>query len=224
MEKIYDIWKWRVPLIQDPNYLEAYIAEMDIIGEEVKSVGKMGIGFSAEDNLIEYLYISKQKTEGAWNDKMYFPRWLEIDEPFFVEFESGNRIEIDFSEGSSLKLGKNSIGSHVKSYMGERYDIEPNVMFSLILGQQLIRVDIDRTEDSFLLNFTGSRSIMMPKGKEFITGIRFVFDNGYQLYFYPEYDYGEVEMLDSKGNTALIYWKELKNGVTREFAEITERK
>lgn len=222
MRETYDIWKWKVPLIQDTSYLEAYIAGMDIIGEEVKSVGKMGIGFSAEDNLVEYAHVTKQNSGGIWSDDLYFPRWLEIDEPFFIEFKSGNRIEIDFSEGSSLKLGKNSISSKVKSYMGEQYDIDPNVMYSLILGQQLIRVDIDKTDDNFAFHFTASRGIPEPKGKEFILGVRLVFSNGYQLHFYPEYDYGHVEILDGTGETALIYWSELRNGVTKEFLEIAE--
>lgn len=224
MKVTYDIWKWRVPLIQDPNYLEAYFAGMDIIGEEVEHVGKIGIAFSAEDNLIEYACATKQKSEGVWDDELYFPRWMEIDEPFFIEFKSGNRLEIDFSEGSSLKLGKNSISSHVKSHLGERDDIEPNVLFSSILGQQLIRVDIDRTDDKYAFDFTASRGIPEPKGMEFILGVRLVFSNGYQLHFYPEYDYGHVEVIDSKGEIAMIYWNELRNGVTKEFLEIAESK
>ena len=224
MKVTYDIWKWRVPLIQDPSYLEAYIAGMDIIGEEVERVGKIGIAFSAEDNLIEYACTTKQKSEGIWKDDLHFPRWMEIDEAFFIEFKSGNRLEIDFAEGSSLKLGKNSISSKVKSYMGEQYDIDPNVMCSLILGQQLIRVDIDKTDDNLAFHFTASRGIPEPKGKEFILGVRFVFSNGYQLHFYPEYDYGYVEILDGTGETALIYWSELRNGVTKEFLEIVESK
>lgn len=211
---------WNVDLIQEPNALMKKIKSFKLKGRKIKSIRIVGLCYGLIDSLEEEIYIKTNSQEESdiqnFKDEYEFNRIIEIDEPIIIEFEDGDRFEIDFSEGSTLKIGLNSLP----------YDIEPgininnldgNVIFSNCIGQKIIGTQVD-VQDEFELTyeFTGSSGSELPSDRQeyFISAFRIYLDNQLSICFKSWYDYGHV-YIEKFAKIEKITWNELKNGISR---------
>ena len=143
-----------------------------------------------------------------------FKRIIEIDEPIIITFEDDDRLEIDYSEGSSIKIGLNSLPENVES-KGFINNLDGNVMFSNCIGKTVIGFQVSMQDDYELTwDFTGSYGIELPENQDaYISEFRILLSNSVSIVFKNFYDYGHVWTEDWMVDVSTIKWEELKKGI-----------
>lgn len=214
----YDFNKWDVKLIQEPNELLETLKTFNLKYKKIKSIQLIGPDSNYTDYLEEIIYNRTEDEELGdlenFKDDYMFDRFIEIDEPIIIEFESGDKLEIDYSECGSLKVGLNSLPNELKSFYGYN-NLNGNVIFSNCLGEQLNGFAV-HMQDEFELSrdFTGAHGIEEPKDqKSYVSGFSLVLSNHIYINFTNFFDYGYVWISDYLGKIDQIAWKELKNGI-----------
>ena len=202
----YDFTKWDVDLIQDPNKLLKKLKELDIKNKTIKSIKTVGYCFNFE------------QMSPIFRDNESFSRYIQIDDPLIIGFEDGTKFEIDYSEGSTLKIGCNSLPDDIKSSVSEP-NIDCNVMFSNCIGKEIIGYSVEITDDCYLgFDFTGSYGIELDENQDsYISCLKIHLSDQLTLNYTNYHDYGEVWVTDSYNHTSKIKWGELKTGYKKDI-------
>lgn len=218
MPKTYDFKKWDVKLIQEPNELLETLKNFNIKNKVIKSIKLIGIAFNFEDDLEEEIYnkINDEELSKIENfkDEYEFFRSIHIDEPIIIEFEDGDKLEIDYSECGSLKIGLNSLPEKLESRR-RKPNVDLNVLFSNCIGEKLRGYEVTISDD-FELNhdFTWSYDIEEPNNqKTFIAKLSLVLTNNVVINISSFVDFGVVWISTTWGDYYNIKWKELKSGI-----------
>lgn len=198
----YNYIKWDVEQIQDPNILLKKLKELNIKGKKIKAIRTIGYVFNFE------------MISGTFKDSEIFNRYIEIDTPLIIEFEDHSRFEIDYSEGSTLKIGLNSLPYNIYSEATSN-NVDGNIIFSNCLGKTITGYAVEMT-DEFGLNwdFTGSYGIELDDNNDlYISRLKIYLTDRLAISFTNYHDYGAVWVNESNDCISLIKWGELKNGV-----------
>lgn len=193
---VFDHYKWPAKLIQEPNELEAYFNELQLVGRTIVSARFVGFDFRSSSPY------------GDHPAKTYSSESAEIDESFILILDDGRRIEINYSDGSTFHISQNSIPLDIKSYQGEE-PIDGDLFFRKILGASIDRIVVGRT--NIEPDFTGAFGLCLNedgKQKEFINGVSIEMSNGYRIFFENFIDYGEI-WIEKIGETKMpIKWED----------------
>ena len=210
--------EWKVDLIQEPNVLLKTLKEFNIKGKKIKNIRILGNVFDLIDGLEEEIY---KKTENQhdsdvenFKDDYEFKRIVEIDDPIIITFEDNDRLEIDYSEGSSIKIGLNSLPENIES-KNFINNLDGNVMFSNCIGKSIIGFQVSMQDDYELTwDFTGSYGIELPENQDaYISEFRILLSDSVSIVFKNFYDYGHVWTEDWLVDISTIKWEELKKGI-----------
>ena len=210
--------EWKVDLIQEPNVLLKTLKEFNIKGKKIKNIRILGNVFDLIDGLEEEIY---KKTENKndsdvenFKDDYEFKRIVEIDDPIIITFEDNDRLEIDYSEGSSIKIGLNSLPENIES-KNFINNLDGNVMFSNCIGKSIIGFQVSMQDDYELTwDFTGSYGIELPENQDaYISEFRILLSDSVSIVFKNFYDYGHVWTEDWLVDISTIKWEELKKGI-----------
>lgn len=219
----FDFNKWNVPLIQEPNELMQKLKELNIIGRRIVKIRCVGLCYNFTKDSIEdsaYNYYKEKNIENLQEISAYdnipnetmFYRYVMIDGPIILYLDNGDRLEIDYSEGSSLKIGKNSLPENIECGINLP-NTDMDVVFSICLEKEIKGFEVCMT-DYLIDEFTASWGMPMPeKQNAYITSLKINLNDGIYLNFYSFYDYGEVEVKQRKNEDAKISWEELKKGI-----------
>ena len=146
-----------------------------------------------------------------YNPDFTIPRWVQIDDPFIVLFEDGDQLEGDFSEGSSVALNKNIIPRDIipigtwRNFNGEKY-------FSPCIGKKLLGIDVKVTSE--MPTFTGSRGMTLDENaREYIMYFDLLLEGNVKIRFEPDYDYGDVTLLNGDDAPIEITFREMDDCV-----------
>lgn len=215
--------KWNVPLIQEPNELLQKLKELNIIGRKIVKIKCVGLCYNFTEDSIEdsaYSFYQEKNIENLQEISDYdnipnttmFYRYVRIDEPIVFYFDNGDRLEVDYCEASSLKIGKNSLPEDIECGINLP-NTDMNVVFSNCLEKEIKGFEVCMT-DYLIDEFTASWGMPMPeKQNAYITSLKINLNDGIYLNFYSFYDYGEVEVKQRKNEDAKISWEELKKGI-----------
>lgn len=215
--------KWNVPLIQESNELMERLKELDIKGKNITSIRCVGLCYNLSEDMIEdqaYAYYEKEKIENYEELSNYenilpdtpFTRYVEIDEPIIIYFDNGDRLEIDFSEASSLKIGKNSLPENVK-FSTNAPNADINIVFSNCIGKEIKGFEVIMSDELYS-DYTGSQGIPEPKNQDsYISMFRILLEEDVYIEFNSFFDYGEVAVFQY--GKSEILWKDLKNGIKK---------
>ena len=210
--KEFDFFEWQVPLIQDADVLEYFLSSLKLKGRVIKSIRAIGRCYN-----FGYWEIEEQVEDiSKIPDDFEFKTYLEIDEPLVIEFVDGDRLEIDFSEASSLKMGLNTLSPET-TYGTNSNNLDVNYVFSKCLNQEVIDYKVTRS-DKLTSEYTGSSGIPEPKCN-FIEKIEFMIGDDLKITFKPFFDYGEVTLTDKNDNILYVKWKDIKKSLTDEWDE-----
>lgn len=216
----YNFEEWKVSVIHEPNELMKKLKELKLIGKKIKSIRCVGLCYNLTEDIIEdhaYGYYEKKGLENYEQLSNFdnipldtpFDRYVEIDEPIIIYFEDGDRLEVDYSEASYLKIGKNSLPIDIE-YSTNCPNADMNIVFSNCIGSTITGFKVGMLDDIPSDN-TGLRSDF-KKQDSFISGFRIYLDNCIYLEFDSWHDYGIVAV--GKGNSdTTILWNELKQGL-----------
>lgn len=180
-EEAYSFENWNVDLIQKPEILEKKLSEMQLVGKKIKNIRSVGALYDME-------YICLEESE----DDDSIKEMIKIDEPIVITFEDNERLEIDFSETSSLKIGINALPQHI-SWGINPCNVDLNVFFQQLIGKIIEKIEVTASLD-YSGNFTKSYEIPEPKAAPYINEIIFYLENNYKMVFNSNFDYGEVSL------------------------------
>ena len=214
----FDFFEWSAPVIQDYTNLRDELKSFSLIGRKIKSMRFVGHCYNlTEHDGIDELILDSMESNGI-DIKQYdqgityiLPElddlnqdlpitcsYAMIDEPFIIDFgDNWGNLEIDYSEGSTVRLGSDCIPEGIKPGVNWR-NYDANVLFSEIIGGTINNIFI---ETSHVLepfsDFTWSHGLELEEQEEYINKITFVIDNGqyhetYKLSFNSFADYGEI--------------------------------
>ncbi len=230
----YSFRKWNVETIQEPNKLLLKLKSFNLKGKKIKNIKIIGLCYNlAEDETIDKAFKYLEETnDGEIDielneyddipDEVLFNRYAQIDEPIIIEFENGDKLEIDYCDGSSLKIGKNSLPNDI-NYGCNMPNMDGNILFSNCIDKEILGYEVSM-QDEFELtyDFTGSHGIDYPeenKQESFISSFKIILTNQLSIEFSNFFDYGEVMIIENKNDYSKIKWSDLKKGIKRNNNE-----
>lgn len=230
----YDFNEWNVKLIQEPNELMETLKSFNLKGKTIKNIRLVGMCYNlSEDEATDIAYkyyLDKQievdeilcSTYDSIPDEVEFNRYAQIDEPIIIEFDDGDRLEIDYSEASSLKIGLNSLPKNIQCGCNIA-NVDGNILFSECIEEQIIGYEVlMQVEFDLTYTFTGSHGIPNPTNQEsYISGFKILLTNCLEIHFNSWYDYGEVIVVIRPNDYSKTTWKELKYGI-KDFKQKTD--
>ena len=217
----FNFREWNVPLIQEPNELMKRLKELGIKGKKIKSIRCVGLCYNLSEDMIEdhaYGYYEKEKIENYEELSNYenilpdtpFTRYVEIDEPIIIYFDNGDRLEIDFSEASNVKIGKNTLPEDI-DFLLNGPNADMNIVFSNCIGGTIKGFEVIMSDELYS-DYTGSLGTKEPGiQSSYILQFRILLEEGAYMEFNNFYDYGEVTVYQYGKSEVL--WKDLKNGI-----------
>ena len=226
----FDFNKWSVPLIQEPNELMQKLKELNIIGRKIVKIKCVGLCYNFRKEQIEestYSYYEERKTENLEKILDYdnipnttmLQRYVEIDEPIIFYLDNGDRFEIDYSFGSTIKIGKNSLPENIECGINLP-NADMNVVFSNCLGKEIKGFEIGMS--NFLINdFISTweepeiENLEYKEQNAYISELKIHLNDCIYLEFYSFYDYGEVVVKERRDEDTRISWEGLKKGIIR---------
>lgn len=224
----FNYWEWSAPVLQTHDDVMQKIRELKLQGRIIKGFYTVGMGYNWTDyNIGEAIYISLKRmieerciTQEAsfpfLPEGVYIPRYAEIDEPFLIEFEDGDILGIDYSEGSSVRMELNTIPKDIK-FGTNRRTFYPNVLFGSLIGREIVAIEV--TTSTELDDFTYSHGLDIGEQDAYITKVSIVCKKAEEwecekLQFSSCFDYGIVEVTDCEGETLKIHAPDIRDVVS----------
>lgn len=215
----FDFFEWSAPVIQDCDNLKEKVDSFRLIGRRIKSMRFVGHCYNLNEDGIEDRILDSLEEKGMdikqYDNGLFYElpelddldqelpitcSCAMIDEPFIIDFEDDlGDLEIDYSEGSTVRLGSNCIPEGIEPGVNRR-NFDADVLFSEIIGGMIKNIYIETSfELGSFADFTGSHGLDLEEQEEYIHKITFVIENGqyhetYELSFNSFFDYGEIEL------------------------------
>ena len=217
---IYNFNEWKVPIIQEPNELMKKLKEFNLIEKKITSIRCIGLCYDLTEDGIEdraYNYYENKNVENLYEISNYdsipldtlFSRSIQIDEPIIFYFDNGDRLEIDYSEASSLKIGKNSLPKDIQ-YGTNMPNVNMNILFSNCINKEIIGFEVSMS-DELSDDFTGSHGISEPENQmSYISSFTIKLDGWISIKLNNFFDYGSVWGEGYNKAEENITWEELK--------------
>ncbi len=224
----FSFWEWSAPILQTHDEVVNKFHELQLEGRVVKNVYCIGMAYNwREDDIGDVIYneldsMTPEQRDALPNFRAFLPegvyiyRWAVIDEPFLIEFEDGDILAIDYSEGSSVRMELNTIPKTLGA--GINYpNFHPNALFDDIIGREIVSVEIMTSLTEPI--FTGSHGLSLNEQSSYISGFSILykttdcFHPHNSLFFTSHYDYGVVEIKDHNGLTMRIHAPNVKKVV-----------
>ena len=212
--------------MQAPDEVYACFEQLNLFNKKISKIRAIGLGYNLREDYLEDDYedddlnetgssVSERTKQGLPNEKT-IPRSVVIDEPIIIFFEDGERLEIDFSEGSSIRISKNSIPIDIKPGTNEN-NFDATQFFSCSIGQAIVGIEVKSTTQP--PPFTGSYGMQLADLPEYIESVCLVLSNATKLEFEAWVDYGLVTATDEGGEPLEINLCALKRQLA-EYAAI----
>ena len=197
----FDFWTWSAPILQTAEEVFAKIHELQIVGRVVKDIRALShnYGFMFNDSCREIFEAVRNNDDKALS-ALDFECSVEIDEPLLIQFDDGDVLGIDFSEGSSIRMDMNTLSWDILPSIDER-NFHANRIFDNILGKRID--DILITSSLIPPHFTGSYGLELDEQPSYLQSVSFCYRNGEEndinstwrtLSFESHFDYGVVSL------------------------------
>ena len=223
----YSFWEWSAPILQTHEEVTSKIKELKLQGRVIKGFYSVGMGYNwNEDDIGDAIYNATKRlikenritSRGPFPflpEGVYISRYAEIDEPFLIEFEDGDILGVDYSEGSCVRMELNTIPKDIE-FGTNRRTFHPNVLFGSLIGREIVAVEV--TTSTELYEFTRSHGLDIGEQDAYITKISFVCrkDREWErenLEFTSWFDYGMVAVTDYEGVTLKIHAPDVREVV-----------
>lgn len=224
----FSFWEWSAPILQTHDELVEKLRELKLEGRIIKNVYCVGMAYNWNDysigdaiyNTLENMTDEQRRALPNYRaflpEGVYISRWAEIDEPFLIEFEDGDILAIDYSEGSSVRLEMNTLPKSI-NHGTNRQTIHPNALFEDIIGREITSVEIKTSLTK--PEFTCSHGLSLDEQASYITGFSIYYNTSdycypqNSLFFTSQLDYGIVELIEHGGETMKIHAPDIKRVV-----------
>lgn len=223
-DNTFDWHWWAADIYQTPAELREAFEKLPLVGKHIVDMCSIG----GAHNMYGYdlawkLQIQAERSGVAerfgadpcfyYDPEFTIPRKVQIDEPFVIVFDDGNRLEIDFSEGSSVSLSMNYIPADILPCRGRLIDrdFDAKKYFSPCIGKKLLGFYVKTTSER--PDFTGSYGISLDENAtEYIMYFDLLLEN-MKIRFEAYLDYGKITLLNENENPVKITFRELDDCV-----------
>ena len=211
----FDFRSWSAPVISEPDRLWDLISDLELEGRVIESISVIGADrFCAREWIEERAYdeqegiferdrvqLSKFENIGSY---IKYMRWALIEEPIVIKFTDGDRLEIDFSSASRLRISMNSLPEGLMGGI-EPANVDGSILFSDCIGSSINAVSVVESGNQ-PVNF-------LDKQSSYINALDIYMDNGLKLELSAFMESGHVREMDENGDVCLISFGDLKPGL-----------
>ena len=174
-------YKWPAPVIQQPNHLKEYVQLLGIFEAVIQEVA-----------VVEYpcMFGPPSIWENAWSFELCNP---------IVLITTHGKFEITFNESSSVRISKDSIPEKFHCSIEDLARCHLQEAFSRLIGEKITGITVhEQTFDTADVDFTGSCGIDLPCDlPAYIKEMRLHLENGRNLSFSSDFDWGIISLIDS---------------------------
>ena len=195
----YSFWEWSAPVLQTPEEVMEKVKELKLEGRVIKDIVAVGFGYDIEECL-----------EVSGSDKIQKKACVvTIDEPLLIEFEDGDVLGMNFSEGSCVRMELNTLPLTLQAGVNQK-NFNANRLFSRCIGDRIMSVEVGVT--TMFPEFTGSYGLDLDEEQPwFVSSVSFTLRPEWRsLNFHPYFDYGIVALKDSSGKKLCLCENEIK--------------
>ena len=194
---------WSADILQTPRELREAMNSLNLPGNIISSIKAVGYAYTLGQ------YEPADKDTWSSEDKAAFvSRHAEIDEPLIISFSNGDRLEIDFSYGSTVRISKNCLPLNIKHCVNSN-NFDAAKLFSSCLGEMIMGFEIMTTDRCPL--FSGpDRETLEEERDDYIESMYILLSNAKKLKFEAHYDYGWVTAMDEANVPLKISFADLK--------------
>lgn len=190
MEKVlssyFDRDLWKAPILTDTQQVRELINTFNLVGKKVKAFYTIGCGYDLQgkEDIINRVWnplkemgyteeqIKKIITKNQISPNLQCGRYVELFEPFMIEFEGGDTLELLFMECGKIRISKNEIPIGIDCEVQEP-TFDPNRLFSTIIGKTIEKIDVFEVTDGQIVVIHG---IVKDMGN--VGAVEIHFDNG----------------------------------------------
>lgn len=213
--------EWSAPTMVSYEEIKRAVSQFHFEGRKIKRFRTIGLSYSLTRDCIESTVYNqfpdldeeeKQHRSNYDNIDPFIklPRSSFIDEPLLIEFEDGDRFEINTPQQPEFRMSMNSIPWWINAGTNLP-NVDADILFSPCIGQTIIDVDINTyiTDKDPMLYDT------FEDGREYklVSNIVLRLKNEIGLSIGGWVDYCEVNCIDKNDNIIEISFKELKSGL-----------
>ncbi len=202
----FDFWTWSAPILQTHDEVVAKIEELKLVGRTIKDIKAVGYNYNFTHECFCTIFEAIQRGDDKALETLEFPCEILIDEPMLIQFEDGDILGIDFSEGSSIRMELNTLPWNIECGIN-RKNFHANRMFKDLLGRRI--GDVFITTAMTRPSFTASHGLDLPEQSSYLFTVSFrcVYEGQnrniprlLKLDFDPMWDYGWVCLLKGPSN------------------------
>lgn len=214
-------WKnWSAPIMKKPQEIKEYIQKFNLVGRKIKRLKMVGLSyFLTRDWIEEAAYNSytddmdedERQRLSEYNNisgDLQFSRCSILDEPLLIEFEDGERFEIEFPQEAEVKCSMNCIPWNIEAGVNLP-NVDANVLFSPCLEKIIEKVEVKTyiTDKEPLTS-----NLFDDKGTkyELLSEIVLWLEGGIGIACSGWIDYFSVICINSNNEVLPISFKELK--------------
>ncbi len=179
----FDWYSWSADVLQSPEELREAFEKLSLTGKRI----------------VDLLAVGGADCYGSWKSKIIH---MESWQPFILVFDSGDRLEIDFSEMTSVRMSMNCIPPELEDIEPLPDIIDGKRFIAPCVGSKIIGMDICVWDECPSFRFTGSYNITLnPNQENYIGNFDLLLDNGLKIGFEAHFDDGYVYIFDTNGNS-----------------------
>lgn len=230
-DNTFSWFSWSADVLQTPAEIRVALDAFNLTGKCISDIRAIGYGYNLQwDSIEEVIYryaigLSDEERSGIaptdwYDERVPILRGAQVDEPFIITFDGGDRLEILFSGGSCVRVSKNVLPPDIRAgTLPNNFDAAQ--LFSPCIGEAVIGIEIKKT--SKMPMFTGSHGMGIGQDQEeYIEKVRFLLSGGKKLSFMPDFDYGWIVVTDWADKPLTITLGALKQLVTGRWGPYAE--
>ena len=194
---------WSADVLQSPKEVRDIFNALDICEKTISTIKAVGYAYNlASDRLAD------DDDQWLYADDICFPCRIVIDEPLIISLGTGDRLEIEFSEASSVRISKNCLPVDIKPGVNAN-NVDAAKIFSCCLGETILGLEITTT-DVYPFG-TGAHGIALPEGQDdYIESFSLLLSNYKKIKFEAWFDYGLVAAINAENKPMEISFANVK--------------
>jgi len=227
LNNIYDPERWSAGLLQMPEEVVTFFKNTQIAGRKIQHIYTVGPAYNLSKEWIQNFAIaiaSKHNEENPENPippliecipaDSVFSRFILLDQPLIIEFDSGDRFEILFSRCSEVRMSINKLPKELRA-PNALPNVDCDILFSDIIDKRILRISVGRRKDV-------PEDWPEPHGEDWkeqdtlISYIMFETDGDAALVFEPYKETGRVYLIGRDKKIRAIHYGDLRPGLTME--------
>lgn len=214
--------EWSAPTMVSPVEIIDRIDSFSLCGRRIKHIRFIGHSFyhtrewveEAAYNCLDSLPEEERQrlsNYGNITPDMQYVRAAQIDEPIIIEFEDGDRFEIDTPQASEFRMSLNCIPRSIESKYGVP-NIQASILFAPCIGQLISEVKVNtysaRKDPMFASAFEEP-----PYERELVSEVELILEDRSRILIGPYIDFCSVDYLDHNKNAITIPFSDLKTAL-----------